>query len=117
MNIRNEVTSLLRKCKLEYKDGLVEKINNDNISAKTWFKLAKQLTDKHSSSTQIPTLLDNRAEATTDIEKTEMLNAYFCRQSSIDDSGHGLPPLIMPQQTISSISISSEDIYDVYINY
>ncbi len=110
--IRNEVTSLLRKCKLEYKDGLVEKINNDNISAKTWFKLAKQLTDKHSSSTQIPTLLDNRAEATTDIEKTEMLNAYFCRQSSIDDSGHGLPPLIMPQQTISSISISSEDIYD-----
>ncbi len=80
--------------------------------AKTWFKIAKQLTDKNSSTPQIPILIENGTEATSDIEKTEMLNTYFCKQSSIDDSNHVLPPLILPQHNISSIHISPTDICD-----
>ncbi len=53
--IRNEVTSLLRKCKLEYKNKIIEQINDNNVTAKTWFKLAKKLTDKKCSSSQYNT--------------------------------------------------------------
>ncbi len=44
--IRNEVTALIRKSKLEYKNKLIKKINDDKLTARNWFKLAKKV-NKH----------------------------------------------------------------------
>ncbi len=41
-SIRNKVTTLLRKCKSEYKNSLIEQ-NNDKQTSEVWFKLAKQI--------------------------------------------------------------------------
>ncbi len=75
--------------------------------------MAKQLTDKRSSSSQLPTLIEGDIEASTDIEKSELLNKYFCKQSTIDDSNHNLPeePPI-PTFTLSAIDISPLDVLD-----
>ncbi len=113
-NIRNEVTKLIRKSKSEYENKLIEKVNDPNTSVKTWFKLAKQLRSKHTSST-IPTLIHDGIEASADTDKVELLNSFFSKQSTIDDSGHILPPAPPPSDTstyLSSISISPKDVTD-----
>ncbi len=110
--LRNEVTSLIRKSKFEYKHKLIIKINENNVTAKTWFKLAKQITSKHSSS-QIPPLIVNGIEASTDIDKTETLNDYFCQQSSIDDINQQLPHSVpLRNCSIESINISPINVRD-----
>jgi len=57
---------------------LINQINS------TWFKLVKNVTNKQNKST-IPTLIENDRTASTDQEKTEMLNHYFCIQSTLLD--------------------------------
>ncbi len=75
--------------------------------------MAKQLTDKKGSSSQIPTLIENDFEAVTDIEKSDILNKYFCKQSTIDDSNHNLPEALqLPNYTLSTIAISPGDVLD-----
>ncbi len=110
--IRNNVTALLRKCKSDYENKIVEKVNDNNTPVKTWFKLAKQLKGKQTS-TSIPTLIDDDTEASTDDDKVEFLNSFFSKQSTIDDSLHALPPSPQPTHpTLSNIKISPKDVTD-----
>ncbi len=61
----------------------------------------------------VPPLCDNGIEATTDLEKVNLLNSYFCTQSSIDDSNHHLPPTIpVSNHNLSTIVISPSDVRD-----
>ena len=55
---RNEVTKLIRKYKNDYQTKLIEQMNDQNTSPKSWFKLAKSLTQKQTSQI-IPTLFDD----------------------------------------------------------
>ncbi len=46
-------------------------------------------------------------------KKSELLNSYFCKQSSIDDSNHQLPEIPqMPNFSLSTIVISPNDVRD-----
>ena len=111
---RNDVTREIRKAKTQYKNKLIDRINDKNISVKTWFKLSKQLMNKKGSS-NIPTLVDESTEASTDLDKTNLLNKYFCKQSTIDDSGHNLPPTgqtVQLSKCINIINISPQDVQD-----
>ncbi len=110
--LRNEVTKLIRKCKSEYEAKIIEKVNDPNTTAKDWFKLAKQLKSKNKSTT-IPTLIDDGNEAISDEDKTELLNKFFSKQSTIDDSLNRLPPTTpLPLHNLSTILISPTDVID-----
>ena len=47
-------------------------------------KLVKYITNKQTKSI-IPTLIENKTTASTDQEKNEMLNNYFCQQLTLPD--------------------------------
>ena len=109
---RNTVTKHIRKAKLNYQNKLVEIINSSSTSPKTWFKVAKRLTQKQTTCT-IPTLYDNNMEASTDISKAELLNSYFSRQSTLDDHDQQLPHNITSiESTLSHLTITPCDVKD-----
>lgn len=110
--IRNETTKLIKKTKSDYQNNLTTQINSDNITAKTWFKLAKKLTNKQSTST-IPTLTDGLAIAESNKEKADLLNTYFSKQSTIENPHHPLPPLeIITNVLISGVTVTTQDVKD-----
>lgn len=111
---RNEVTKQIRKAKSEYQNKLIDKMKSSNTNTKTWFKLAKQINNKQKHST-IPTLLHNGSTANTEQEKAELLNNFFCSQSSLDDSNHPLPDLPEPGVSFSSIEITRQDVSDAIL--
>ena len=111
---RNDVTREICKAKTQYKNKLIDKSNDNNISVKTWFKMSKQLMNKKGSS-NIPTLVEDSTEASTDLDKTNLLNKYFCKQSTIDDSGHNLPftgQTVQLSKCINIINKSPQDVQD-----
>ena len=110
--VQNTVTKHIRKAKLNYQNKLVEIINSSSTSPKTWFKVAKRLTQKQTKCT-IPTLYDNNMEASTDISKAELLNSYFSRQSTLDDHDQQLPHNItVIESTLSHLTITPCDVKD-----
>ncbi|XP_045166980.2 uncharacterized protein LOC123530274 [Mercenaria mercenaria] len=80
--IRNDTTNLIRKTKKEYTEKLIEEINSENTNVKKWYKLAKKFSIKKSP--PIPTLIDNGSEVSLDKDKAELLNTFFCNQSTLD---------------------------------
>ncbi|XP_053402672.1 sacsin-like [Mercenaria mercenaria] len=80
---------------------------------KEWFKLAKQVTKKDSSKSA-PNLVSGNAQASSDVDKANLLNQYFCSQSSIDDTGHELPNIPVSRCSFQDISISVQDVIDNY---
>ncbi len=108
----NLVTKHIRQAKQNYKNKLIEKLNQPNTCPKIWFKTAKQLTNKTQSQT-IPTLYDHNHEATTDNEKVDLLNNYFSSQSTVDDRDHSPPPINrLTESSLRSITITPQDVQD-----
>ncbi len=70
---------------------------------------------KKQSSTLIPTLYHDGQEGASDVEKVNLLNSFFCEQSTIDDQSHNVPPVTeLPQvhHSLSTIVVSPEDVCD-----
>ncbi len=60
---------------------ITEQLNSDSLDIKTWFKLSKHLLNSKTMANAIPPLVFNNIEASTDIQKVEVLNNFFCAQS------------------------------------
>ena len=75
----------IRKSNSQYNSNLVEKLNSSNVSSEEWFETATKLTNRHKIH-HIPTLNGNTTEASTDEENANLLNRFFCSQSTIADS-------------------------------
>ena len=56
---RNQVTKAIQKSKFDHTQKLITQINTNNLTSKSWFKLAKQLTQQNNKSNNIPTLIHN----------------------------------------------------------
>ncbi len=111
---RNEVTQHIRRAKSDHKESLIQQINENNVTSKNWFKMTKSLLfNKNTTNNQIPTLVHNNNIATTDIDKANMLNNHFCKQSNIDDENRN-PPLLHSDHaySLSNITVSIEDVKD-----
>ena len=67
-------------------------------------------TDKNTKNTSIPTLIpDNDTEAKTLTPKANILNTFFCQQSTIDDTNHTTPPVTKyTHSTLAHIEISPQ---------
>ncbi len=71
---------------------MVNKINQDNVTPKSWFKLTKSLITNANCSNQIPTLIQNDTMAAEDVDKANLMNEHFCKQSTVNDSNKNPPP-------------------------
>ena len=109
--IRNEVTKQLREAKTNYENNLIVKLNSNTTNVKTWFKLAKQLSNKKQSQT-IPTLSHNGKESSIDKEKAQILNDYFCSQSSLQNDNKTPPDLPTVNVSLDVFEISPNNVID-----
>ena len=79
---RSQVKQEFRCLKKSYFDKQMYKLNNPNISCKTFWGIAKQLYG-NKLKTNIPTLIDNNVNYVTDISKANLFNEYFANQSTL----------------------------------
>ena len=114
--LHNTVISELRKSKQEYFEKLDRELSSDDCNSKTFWKTSKQVFNYGKTSTSVPLLKCNNIYAENDYDKAEMLNMYFASQSVIDDSNKALPLPEPVQHTLESITITTQDVLDVFLN-
>ncbi len=79
--------------------------------------MTKSLLNPTRSNNQLPTLVNNNVTATSDIDKANMLNDHFCKQSSIDDANINPPQLpINHDCSVSNIVITSQAVKDAILH-
>ena len=111
--IRNEVTSLVRNAKDKYNNDLIKKITNMNSSCKNWWNIVKQISGIKGSDMSIPPILHNDNLIFDDIERANLFNIYFSKQSEIDDSNSNIPNLLHVTNQISEIKLCENEVEDV----
>ncbi|KAK3098188.1 hypothetical protein FSP39_017040 [Pinctada imbricata] len=111
--IRNQVVNKLRNAKNNYYENICLKLKSNKFGTKEWWKLSKQLSNP-STKQSIPTLLTDYGTAVhDDTDKANLLNRFFCSQSSINDSGKTLPPSINNvSPVLQAIAIPTPDVKD-----
>ena len=60
----------------------------------------------------IPTVYHKYKTVCTNDEKAELLNDYFCTQSSVDDLATPLPDLHQSRYSLGDVVITQEDVKD-----
>ena len=113
--IRNKIVSEIRKSEKEYFDNL-DNLLSTNTNSKLFWKTTKQVLKLGKSSTSIPTLFMNNEFAENNLQKANMLNAYFTSQTFVEDDNRPLPQLDPIQHSFQNIEISIQDIKDVLKN-
>ena len=101
---RNKVNDLVKNAKINYFKKLATSLQQGNLKTKQWWKITKQFL-KQNKDSDIPVIIQNGEHYNSPTEKANILNQYFCKQSSIDDSHASLPPF--------HIQISNQDVEDV----
>ena len=105
--------------------GAFLKKNLNKNTSKSWTEnflqtivtqTSKQIFNNGKTSTSVPSLKYNNRYAENDCNKAEMLNMYFASQSVIDDSNKTLPVPEPVQHTLESISITTQDVLDVFLH-
>jgi hypothetical protein len=111
--IRNEVTSSVRKAKNKYNNDLIKKITNMNSSCKNWWNMVKQISGIKRTDMSIPPIHHNDNLIFDDIEKPNLFNIYFSKQSEIDDSNSNILNLSHATNQISEIKLCENEVEDV----
>lgn len=108
---RNEVISIIREAKKQYKDKLADDLYANNTNSKKWYKLTNQLFTTKSNHQPIPLLEIDNTIVESDAEKAEVLNSFFAQNSTIDDSNATLPEFEAPDyNTLDQILITDDDV-------
>ena len=115
--IRNTVVSNLRNARKAYFDMICGKINSSKFGSKDWWKLTKQLTESSTTRSISIVTTDEGTVLHDDFDKANLLNEFFCRQSTIIESGKNLPTITsdMPQ-VLENVIITPDDVKDVLKN-
>ena len=96
----------------KYYANIENKLHNSLNDSRTYWKIVKH-TIGNNRTENIPCIIDADAIATTDTEKTEILNNYFASQSTLPpDPNHQLPPLVLrTQNTLELIQTTPYEVY------
>lgn len=114
--IRNIVVKEIRKSKQAYFDKLESVISSENSNTKLFWKTSKQLLNLNKTYV-IPTLSFNNEYAETEIQKANMLNAYFASQSTVNDYNKTLPQQrLVSHGQFDTFVITPENVKDVFDN-
>ena len=109
---RNKVNNLVRSSKITHFKKLATSLQQGNLNPKQWWTVTKQFL-KQNKESDISLLIQNNKHFTSPHEKSNVLNEYFCMQSTVDDSHATLPPIEIPEHSLDNIVISSQDVEDV----
>ncbi|KAK6171783.1 hypothetical protein SNE40_018213 [Patella caerulea] len=83
--VRNEVITLIREAKSNFKDKLEQQINIKNLPPNKWWKIAKTITNfDHKNVTTSPLLFEN-CVYTHPLDKANILNTYFASISKLNN--------------------------------
>ena len=111
--LRNEVTSNLRKAKQEYVKSLANKLKMPNLSTQDYWKTLKSFI-KPSQTSSIPPLYHENVYVADTNEKANLLNIFFAEQSVLDDHLAILPdPVNLEGPTLDSIHFSPTEVKDI----
>ena len=108
--IRNEATSLVRDAKDKYNNDFIK---NMTSSCKNWWNIVKQISGIKGSDMTIPPILHNDNLIVDDIERANLFNIYFSKQSEIEDSNSNFPNLSHVTNQISEIKLCENELEDV----
>ena len=111
---RNKVIELLRSAKANYFNKICQDIKENKFSSKDWWKLINKISGFTHNPKDINVISTDKDTLIYDnTEKANILNEFFCSQSTIDDSNNQLPSTqSFPDTILSNINITEEDIKD-----
>ena len=112
---RNDVISKIRKRKIEYFDGLTEKISNpERFGNKDWWKLVNSILQKKGiGSEEIPPLCENGTILYTNKEKANALNEYFIKQATLENVCNPLPQVTFLDCEINDIKLTVFEVKEI----
>jgi hypothetical protein len=107
--VRNKCVGLVRTAKDEYLDKQAAILDSPSPSIKNWWKLLNNLSGIPSTNSVYPLLNIDGQIIEIHVDKVNCFNNYFCKQSSIEDSGLNFPPErgnVIDYPKLCNISIS-----------
>lgn len=108
---RNEVTRQLRERKRYYFEKLASDLRDNSTNSKSWYKTAAKFLLHDSNQRNVPVLETETGLIEDDLAKVEVLNNFFVKQSTVDDSNAQLPNLVTPEYNpLTDIAISQQDV-------
>ena len=84
-----------------------------NSSCKNWWNIVKKISGIEGSDMSIPPILHNDNLIFYDVERANLFNIYFSKQSEIDDSNSNIPNLSHATNQISEIKLCENEVEDV----
>jgi hypothetical protein len=90
-----------------------KQITNMNSSCKNWWNIVKKIYGIKGSDMGIPPILHNDNLIFYDVERANLFNIYFLKQSEIDDSNSNIPNLSYVTNQISEIKLGENEVEDV----
>ena len=110
---RNFYFREVARCKNEYLTCLYEKIDNEDLHQRSFFKLAKSFLSKTADISTPPLLSPEGILISDDQAKANAFNSFFSEASRLDDSSAYLPNDDSPKCNIlDQILVSEEDVKD-----
>ena len=105
-----------RNSKTKYFDKLDILLSTNTTNSKLIWKTDKQVLNLGKSSNSIPTLKLKNEYAEHDIQKANMLNAFFISQVSVNNDNKQLPDMIPTEYSFNVVQITCQDVEDVLQN-
>ena len=111
--LRNKVTSNLRKAKQEYIRSLANKLKTSNLSLQDYWRTLKSFI-KPSQTSTIPPLFHENAYISDTNEKANLINNFFAEQSVLDDHLATLPDSVdSGGPSLDSIVFTPTEVKDI----
>ena len=110
-NLRNKITKLIRESKETHKNNIANKLKTGSPSSRDWWRTLKSVISPGSKQS-LPSLEHDGRTVTDDIDKANILNEFFKKQTLIDDDGTELPD-ITPYDVhsqLDNLNITSEEV-------
>ena len=111
---RNRVVTEIRNSKKNYFDKLDILLSTNTTNSKLFWRTAKVL-NLGKSSNSIPTVKLIYAE--DDIQKANMLNAFYISQAAVNDDKKRLADMILIEYSFNVVLITCQDVGDVLQNF
>ena len=111
---RNKVTAAIRMAKVLETDKLAQKLRNDNINSKDWWKTLKHFI-KPGQTSAIPPLNNDDVIYSDPNDKANIFNTFFTEQTILDETNASLPSVIpIPASTLSSVSTTPFEVESIF---
>ena len=111
---RNEYQRNLKDAEMKYNENLASKLkNNDSISPRRWWSIAKSFLGFKSEST-LPPIIDGDKLHFDNLSKAEAFNAFFLNHSTLDTSNAILPDMLPTTDSfIDSVIVSENEVLNI----